>query len=344
MASLRELAELVGGTVSGDDSIEITRLATIETAGPGEITFLGNPKYLGYLEKCQASAVIIPPGIKAEGMALLVCDNPYLAIAKVQTHFHVRRPEPQGVMPGASVHPDARLGAEITIHPGCVIGAGVSVGDGTILYPGVILYDDVVVGRDCTLHAHSVVRERCRLGDRVVLQPSSVVGSDGFGYAPDGERYYPIPQVGIVVLEDDVELGSNSSVDRAAMGETRIGRGTKIDNQVQVAHNVVMGENCILVSGTGIAGSAKVGKHCTFGGQSGVAGHLKVGDNTTVGARGAVMSDYAGGGVITGTPAIPHKEWLKASKVFEKLPEMRREVNRLKKELAALKDEKDKEN
>ncbi len=344
MATLRELAELIGGTVVGDDSVEITRLAKIEAAGPGEITFLGNPKYLPYLKECRASAVIVPPGVDAEGKNLLVCDNPYLAIAKLQTHFYVRRPEPLGVLPGAVVHPEAKLAEGVTVHPGCVIGAGAKVGSGTILSPGVVLYAGVEVGQDCTLHANAVVREGCRLGDRVVLQPGVVIGADGFGYAPDGDAYYPIPQVGIVVLEDDVEIGANSCVDRAATGETRIGRGTKVDNLVQIAHNAVLGEHCIIVSQTGIAGSTRIGRRCTFGGQSGVIGHLKIGDNTTIASRGGVMGDYAGGGVISGTPAIPHGEWLKAAKIFEKLPEMRREISRLRRELAALQDKTSKEN
>jgi len=343
MVTLAELAQLVGGTVIGDADVEISQLATIETADSGEITFLGNPRYLPYLKKSHASAVIVSPGIEVEGKNLLVCENPYLAIAKIQTHLHVRRPEPMGVMPGAQVHPAAQLSENITVHPGCVVGAGAKIGVNTILYPGVMVYDDVIIGSDCTLHANSVVREKCRLGDRVVLQPGAVVGSDGFGYAPDGERYFPIPQVGIVVLEDDVEIGANSCIDRGAMGETRIGRGTKIDNLVMIAHNVEIDEDCILVSQVGIAGSAKIGKHCTFGGQSGAAGHIKIGPDTTVGARGAVLSNHEGGGVITGTPAIPHKEWLKASRVYARLPEMRREIQYLKKKLAELQAEKTKE-
>jgi len=344
MATLSELAELIGGRVVGDGSVKIRRLATIDAAGPEEIAFLSNPKYLLYLKGCRASAVIVPPGTEAEGLNLLVCDDPYLAFAKIQTHFHVRRPEPRGVVPGAVVHPGAELAEGITVHPGCVIEDGVTVGAGTILYPGVVLYAGAVIGRDCTLHANAVVRERCRLGDRVVLQPGAVIGSDGFGYAPDGEAYYPIPQVGIVVLEDDVEIGACSCIDRAAVGETRVGRGTKIDNLVMIAHNVQIGEDCILVSQVGIAGSTKIGRHSTFGGQVGVIGHLKIGDNTTVASRGGVMGSYDGGGVISGTPAIPHGEWLKAIKVFEKLPEMRREISRLKKELSALQDKTSKEN
>ncbi len=344
MATLEELARLVDGTVVGDGHVEISRLATIEAAGPGEITFLGNPKYLRYLGESRASAVIVPAGTEAPGKNLLQCRNPYLAVAKIQTHFHVKRPQPQGVMPGATVHPDAQLADAITVHPGCVVHAGASIGSGTILYPGVIVYDDVEIGSDCTLHARAVVREQCRLGDRVMLQPGAVVGSDGFGYAPDGERYYPIPQVGIVVIEDDVEIGANTCIDRGSVGETRIRRGTKIDNLVMIAHNVDVGEDCILVSQVGIAGSSKIGRHCTFGGQSGAAGHIQVGPDTTVGARGAVLSDYAGGGVITGTPAIPHTQWLKASKIYARLPEMRREIQRLKKELTELQELTGKEN
>ncbi|PLY08304.1 MAG: UDP-3-O-(3-hydroxymyristoyl)glucosamine N-acyltransferase [Desulfuromonas sp.] len=344
MATLKELADLVGGAVVGEDSLEIKRLATIEHAVPGEITFLGNAKYLAYLKDCRASAVIAPPGVEAGGMSVLTCANPYLAVAKVQAHLHVKRPEPLGVLDGAFVHPEAQLGEGVTVHPGCVVERGARIGAGTILYPGVIVYSDAEIGRDCVLHAHSVVREGCLLGQRVILQPGAVIGADGFGYAPDGERYVAIPQVGTVVLEDDVEIGANACIDRGAIGETRIGRGSKIDNLVMIAHNVEIEENCILVSQVGVAGSTKIGKHCTFGGQAGVAGHLKVGANTTVGARGAVMSSYAGDGVISGTPAIPHKEWLKSAKVYTRLPEMRREIQRLKKEVAALQDQKAKEN
>jgi len=343
MTTLRELAELVGGSVEGDGLLEISRLATIELAAPGEITFLGNAKYLAYLKDCRASAVIAPPGVDAGSMSVLVCANPYLAVAKVQAHFHVRKPQPLGVLDGAIVHPEAQLGDNVTVHPGCVVERGTRIGDGTILYPGVIVYADVEIGRDCVLHAHSVVREGCRLGQRVVLQPGAVIGADGFGYAPDGERYVAIPQVGIVVLEDDVEIGAHACIDRGAIGETRIGRGTKIDNLVMIAHNVEVGENCILVSQVGVAGSTRIGKHCTFGGQAGVVGHLQIGADTTVGARGGVMSSYPGGGVISGTPAIPHKEWLKAAQVYARLPEMRREIQRLKKDVAALQEKNAKE-
>jgi len=338
MATLRELAELVGGTVVGDDRVKIVKLAPIEKAGPGDITFLANPKYAGYLETTGAAAVIVAPGVSAPNSALLVCDNPYLAFAKVLTHLHVHRPEPKGVLPGATVDATAKLGERITIHPGCVVGAGVEIGDGTILYPNCVLYDGVKVGCDCTLHAGSLIRERCVLGDRVVLQPGVVIGSEGFGYAPDGERYYPIPQIGIVVLEDDVEIGSGSCVDRAALGVTIIRRGCKLDNLVHIGHNVDLGEDCVIAGQAGIAGSARIGRHCTFGGQSGVVGHITVGPDTTAAGGAGIMSSHEGGGVLSGVPAIPHKEWLKAAMLFGRLPEMRREIQRLKKELAELQD------
>ncbi len=340
MATLKELARLVGGEVVGDPALEITRLAPIDSAGPGEISFIANPKYLPLLKTTRAAAVVVSPGVEAAGPALIVCDSPYLAFAKILTLLHVKRPEPKGVMAGAFVDPGADLAEEVTVHPGCVVSAGVRIGRGTILHPGVVLYEGVVVGEECTLHARSVVREGCRLGNRVILQPGAVIGADGFGYAPDGEAYYKIPQVGIVVLEDDVEIGACACIDRAALGVTRIGKGCKIDNLVQVAHNVVIGENTILVSQVGVAGSTQIGRHCTLGGQVGVAGHIKIGDNVMVGGQGGVTGSVAGDQVLSGTPVIPHRDWLKASMSFAKLPELRKEVGRLSRKLAELENQK----
>lgn len=336
MATLKELAELVEGTVVGDGDLEIRRLAPIDAAAEGDITFVTSAKYLAKLRDSKASAVIVTPGVELPGFALIACRNPYLAFAKILTHLQVRRPEPRGVMDGAIVDPSASLGEGVTVHPGCVVGENVSVGKGTILYPGVVLYENVTVGEECTLHAGVVVREGCRIGNRVILQPSAVVGSDGFGFASDGSRYFKIPQVGIVVIEDDVEIGSATCLDRAALGVTRIKRGAKIDNLVQVAHNVVVGEDTIMTAQVGIAGSAEIGNHCTFGGQSAVAGHLKVGDHVTIGGRGGVTSSVAGNQTLSGLPAVPHKEWLKASMSFTKLPELRKEVGRMKRQLEEL--------
>jgi UDP-3-O-[3-hydroxymyristoyl] glucosamine N-acyltransferase len=335
-ATLRELAELVGGTVVGDPGRVVHRVAPIDTAGEGEITFVANPRYLPKLKETRAAAVIVGPEVEAPGLCLIVCQNPYLAFARILTRLQVRRPAPQGVLPGAFVHPAASLGAEVTVPPGCVVGENVTVGRGTILYPGVILYEGVSVGEECTLHAGVVVREGCRLGDRVIVQPSAVIGSDGFGFAPDGVRYCKIPQVGIVVIGDDVEIGAAACIDRAALGVTRIGNGTKIDNLVQIGHNVTVGENTILVAQVGVAGSTTIGNHCTLGGQAGVAGHLKIGDNVMLGAQSGVAGDLAPNQILSGSPVMPHREWLKASMSFARLPELRKEVNRLRRQLDEL--------
>lgn len=336
MAQLKDLAELVGGTVVGDGSVDIQRVAAIDHAGEGAITFVANPKYLPKLAQTRASAAIVSPGVEKPGLPLLVCRNPYLAFAKILTLLHTSKPAPLGILPGAQVCAGARIGEGVTLYPGCYVGDGATVGSGTVLHPGVVLYAGAAVGQDCLLHGGVVVREGCRLGDRVIVQPNAVIGSDGFGFAPDGPRYYKIPQVGIVVVEDDVEIGAGSCVDRAAMGVTLIRRGVKIDNLVQIAHNVTIGEDTVLAAQVGLAGSAEIGRHCTFGGQAAVAGHIKVGDNVMVGGRGGVTGNLTGNQVVSGTPVMPHKEWLKASMSFAHLPEMRKELSRLRKHMEAL--------
>lgn len=338
MKTLNELAELIGGTVVGDGEVQIHRVTGIDGAGPGEITFLANPKYLPLLQTTKASAVMVKPGIEAPGVSLLVCANPYLAFAKVLTALHVQKPEVRGIMEGAWVDPEAKIAAGVTIYPGCVVGKNVEVGPGTTLYPGVLLYDNVRIGNDCLIHAGVVVREGCRIGDRVIIQPKAVIGSDGFGFAPDGSGYFKIPQVGIVVIEDDVEIGANCCLDRAALGVTLIGRGAKLDNLVQVAHNVKIGADSIIVAQVGIAGSTEIGTHCTLGGQVGVAGHIKIGDNTMIGAQSGVTGKLPPGKIYSGTPAIPHRDWLQAAVSYAKLPEMRKEMNRLKRQMEELQE------
>lgn len=335
--TLGELATLVEGRVLGDADLSVTRVAPIDVATEGDITFVTNPKYIKALSTTAASAVIVSPDLSSQcDKPGIECANPYLAFAKILTRLAVRKPEVKGVMAGAHVSDSADLAEGVTVYPGSYVGEGVKVGRNTTIYSGVVLYDHVQIGDDCLIHAGTVVREQCVVGDRVILQPNAVIGSDGFGFAPDGAKYFKIPQVGIVVLEDDVEIGAASTVDRAAMGETRIKRGTKLDNLVQIGHNVVLGEDCILVSQVGIAGSTTIGNHCTFGGQSAVTGHLKVGDNLTVGGRGGVASNTEGNQVVSGAPAMPHRDWLKATMSFPKLPEMRRELAQLKSQVEQL--------
>lgn len=336
-ATLTELAALIGGKLVGDGDITVTRLMPTNLAGEGDITFVVSAKYLPMLDDSSASAVIVHPDFDYSGkIPRIEMNNPYLAFAKVQTFLAVNKPEYMGVSEVASVAETAQIAGEVTVYPGCVVGENVTVGKGSCLYPGVVLYDDSQVGEDCQLHAGAIVREGCKLGDRVILQPNAVIGSDGFGFAPDGEKYFKIPQVGIVVLEDDVEIGACSCVDRAAMGQTLIKKGTKIDNLVQIGHGAEIGENTIMVAQVGIAGSTVIGKHCTFGGQSGSVGHIKVGDNVTVAARGTTTGNTESNQIMAGFPMMPHKEWLKASSSFSKLPEIRKELSRLNKKIAEL--------
>lgn len=335
--TLAVLADLVGGCVSGDPSTFVSGVAPLESAGPTHISFLANPKRLDRLVNCRAAAIIVPPALDgAIDTPLLLTENPYLAFAKILTFFEVPAHVGRGVMPGANVHPDAVLGQNVTVSPGCVIAAGARIGRGSHLHPNVVVYADAVVGEDCVLHANVTVRERCLLGNRVILQPGAVVGSDGFGFAPDGEGYFKIPQVGHVVIEDDVEIGSCSCIDRATMGVTRIGRGTKIDNLVQIAHNVQVGEDCIMVSQVGVAGSTRIGRHCTFGGQSAMTGHVTIGDNVTVAGRSGVTNDIASNQSVAGLPVMPHRDWLKNTMAMQHLPEMRRELKQLKRQIDEL--------
>ena len=339
MSKLEKLAELVGGEIVGDAQVEIGRIMTIDRAVAGDLTFLTNPKYLPFLDKCQASAIIVSPGIEAAGKNLLVCANPYLAFAKIQTQLCGDSYPRVGIMPGSTVSRSAKIGKNVSLYPGCVIGDNVVIGDNSMIFPNVVIYADVQIGEDCLIHAGCLIREQTRIGNRVILQPGAVIGSDGFGFAPDGASYYKIPQVGIVVLEDDVEIGSCTCIDRAALGETRIKKGCKLDNMVQVAHNVVVGEDSVIAAQTGFAGSCKIGRHATFGGQSAVTGHVTLGDNITIAGKGGASQNLEGGQVYSGTPAIPHKKWLKSSLVFAQLPEMRREISSLRKRLQELEEQ-----
>ena len=334
--TLQEIAQYLDGNVSGDAQTMIGGLATLDEAGEGDLTFLANPKYAGKVATTGASAVLLPEGGNPHGRNAIFHANPYLAFAKLLTLFYTKPSTPLGIMPGALVAEGARLGADVTVHPGASIAAGVVVGDRVTLHPGVVLYPGVTLGDDVTLHANVSVRERCRIGNRVTIHDGTVIGSDGLGYAPDGDSWYKIPQIGIVIIEDDVEIGSNSSIDRAALEATRIGRGTKIDNLVQIAHNCIIGEDCMICSQVGISGSTRVGNHVIMGGQVGVAGHVTIGDNVVIAAKSGVPNSIAAKQLVAGIPAMPHREWLKASGIIPRLPEFRKTLNALEKRVAEL--------
>jgi UDP-3-O-[3-hydroxymyristoyl] glucosamine N-acyltransferase len=334
--SLQEIAHYLGGTVSGDGEVLIGGLATLDDAGEGQLTFLANPKYAAKVATTRASAVLLPEGGNPQGHNAIFHANPYLAFAKLLTLFYTAPAAPLGVAPGAFVAEGVKLGADVSVHPGASIGAGAVLGDRVTLHPGVVIYPGVVLGDDVTLYANVSIRERCRIGNRVTIHDGTVIGSDGFGYAPDGKSWYKIPQIGIVVIEDDVEIGSNSVIDRAALEVTRIGRGTKIDNLVQIAHNCILGEDCMIVSQVGISGSTQLGNHVIMGGQVGVAGHLKIGDNVMIAAKAGVPGNIAANQMVGGIPAIPHREWLKSASLVPKLPEFRKTLHALEKRIAEL--------
>ena len=322
--------------MEGDAAIDIRRVATLEDAGPGDLTFLANPRYAGKLASTRASAVIMN-GSSTAPCAVIRSKSPYLTFARAAQVLAPARPMAAGVHALAAVAPDAAVDASASIGPFAVIGAGASVGARTVVHPHVVIGDGASVGPDCILHAHVSIRERCAIGARVIIQNGAVVGSDGYGFAqrPDGS-HEKIPQLAPVVIEDDVEIGANTTIDRPAVGETRIKAGTKIDNLVQVAHGVVLGRHVLVAAQVGIAGSTTVGDHAQFGGQSGAAGHLTLGERVKVAARAAVFASVDDGAFVSGTPAIEHDEWKKSSAVFRKLPEMRRRLKELEERLNKL--------
>jgi UDP-3-O-[3-hydroxymyristoyl] glucosamine N-acyltransferase len=334
---LRELAAALGCAVRGDDGIEVRRVAGIDDAGPGDLTFIANPRYAARLPQSRASAVIVSPDVETSCPAVL-SRNPYLAYARAVALLHPEpRPAP-GVHPSAVVDPTAVVGPDVHVGPLCVVGARTRIGARSELKAQVVIGPDVTVGEDCLFHSGAQIREGCRLGNRVILQNGAVIGADGFGFAKDEEgRYHKIPQRGIVVIEDDVEIGALSAVDRAALAETRIGRGVKIDNLVQVGHSVSIGSDSVMAGQVGIAGSTKIGSKVTLAGQVGVAGHLSIGDGVVATAQTGIPNSVDPGKVLSGSPAIDNRDWLKSSAVFSRLPEILKRVRDLEREVLDLK-------
>jgi UDP-3-O-[3-hydroxymyristoyl] glucosamine N-acyltransferase len=340
--TLSELAHYVEGRLIGDGSVVIHRVAAIDEASPGEITFLVQPRYRKFLAQCRASAVIVGIGVLSDDefsstLNFIETSNPYLAFAKVLQLFS---PSPQfsGVVsPKAHVDRSAVLDQGVTVFPTAYVGPRVRIGRRSVVFPGVFLGAEAHIGADCVLHPNVVVREGCRLGDRVILHAGVIIGSDGFGYAGSGDQRIKIPQIGTVVIEDDVEIGANATVDRATLGITVIGRGVKIDNLVQIAHNVVVGEHSVIAAQAGIAGSTQLGKNVTIAGQAGVVNHVKIGDGAVIGPQSGIPKSVPAGAVLSGgIAAAPHHEWLKVMTLLPQLPKLWNAVRSLEKRVALI--------
>lgn len=310
--TLRELTEAIGAELAGDPDTTIRAVNTLEEARPGEVSFLANAKYARQLQTTEASAVIVAPGVSSNRVALLKSKDPYYAFAQAMVLLHGHRKHSH-----AGVHPRAHVDPTATI------------GDGTIVYPGVYIGPRVRIGRDCVLHPNVVVYEDCIIGDRVIIHANSSIGPDGFGYAAHEGVHHKIPQSGNVIIEDDVEIGSNAAIDRAVLGSTVIGRGTKIDDLVAIGHNARIGPHGLLVALVGVAGSVTVGHHVTLAGQVGVAGHLKIGDNVTIGAQSGVVNNVLDQSTLLGSPAMPIGQARRVAAVFVQLPELNDRLKKL---------------
>ena len=328
---LADLADRIGARLVGDGEKIVAGIAPIEEAGPGQVTFLANPKYARFAKDSKATAIIAKEVVPGVQTAFLLSDNPYFAFACAVEAFHPPvRPAP-GVSDKAVVDPSAHLGRDVTVAPFVVIEEGAEVGDRTALFPGVYVGKGVTIGPDCLAFPHVVLYHDVRVGSRVILHAGCVIGSDGFGFAPTAEGFRKVPQVGTVEIGDDVEIGANTTIDRAALGVTRISRGTKLDNLVQVGHNVVIGSDTVIAAQAGISGSVKIGSRVMIGGQAGLAGHLEVEDGILLGAKSGVPNSLrvSDARVWSGIPAMPHPVWLRMATLLPKLPELFRRVKRL---------------
>jgi len=335
--ALKEIARIIGGEIIGDRHIRISGVAGIKEAEKGEITFLANPKYESYLTTTGASAVIADKDGKLPGTIVKVA-NPYLAFLKVVSLF-ARSPlekYPRGIHKTAIISERTTIGEDVSIGAYTIIGDDVTIADRTTVLPLVCICEGVTVGEDCLIYPHATIRERCEIQNRVIVHAGAVIGSDGFGYAKDGITHHKIPQIGIVRIEDDVEIGANTTIDRATTGVTLIKKGSKIDNLVQIAHNVVVGENSILAAQVGVSGSTELGKNVVLAGQAGLVGHIKIGDGSMVGAQGGVTKSIPPNMRVSGYPAREHTFARKVYAASKRLPELIKEFRELQLRVEAL--------
>jgi UDP-3-O-[3-hydroxymyristoyl] glucosamine N-acyltransferase len=338
---LGELAQRLGAELRGDSHLRISGVAALEDATETEVSFVVGPKYRRLAKQTAAGALIVPPGMEDLERPLLVSPNPYLAFAQALALFNERPRAALGVSPKAHLGDGVRLGQGVSIHPLAYVGEGAIIGDRVTLHGGAYVGAGVEIGDDTLIHPNVTILDRCIVGKRVIIHSGAVVGSDGFGFAQDGCRHVKIPQTGIVRIDDDVEIGANCAIDRATLGMTWIQRGAKIDNLVQVAHNVVVGEDSIIVAQVGISGSTRIGKGVVLAGQVGVVGHLEIGDGVRVGAQAGVTKSIAAGQEVLGSPAVAYREFVRTSGMISRLPDLRKKVMDLEKRLAQLEQMKD---
>ena len=334
---LEEIASLLNGEIIGPqaDDIEITGVSGIHEAQEGDITFISAKKYIKNLSACRASCIIVKEQIPDIVITQLKVSNPHLAFGRLLEHFYMKPRNPIGISKNAIVADTARIGKDASIFPFSYVSDGVSIGAGTVICPYVFIGENTVIGEKCIIYPHVTIRENVKIYERVIIHSGSVIGSDGFGYVFEEGSYYKIPQVGGVIIEDDVEIGSNVSIDRATTGNTVIGKGTKIDNLVQIAHNVKIGNNSIIIAQVGIGGSTEIGDFVTLAGQVGVSDHTKIDSETMIGAQSGVMG-HIKKGAYSGSPAIPHRDWLKAQAIFAKLPELNKRIRELEDKIEEL--------
>ena len=335
---LSELAELTGARIEGaSEDVEITGAAGLDEAGEGHVTFLANPRYTPRVNNTRASAIYLSEEARTEKqIAILRVKDPYLAYTRALRIFNPDAEIEPFIHPSAVIDPTARLAARVAIGACSVIGRNAFIGDDVHIHPNVTVYNDVTIGRGSVIHSGVAVRERTVIGERVIIHNNAVIGCDGFGYAKDEQKHWlKIPQTGRVVIEDDVEIGAATTIDRASVGESRIGRGSKIDNLVQIGHSCTVGEDSLLCAQVGLAGSSHIGSRVILAGQAGVAGHLTIGDDVVLTAKSATSHDIPAGKVISGIPAFDNKDWLRATAAYRRLGEIARTVRQLEKRLKA---------
>ncbi len=337
---LSELANKTGARLEGTDC-EIVGAAGLDEAQQGHITFLSNPRYTPKVNSTSASAIYLAEEVKTEkDISILRAKDPYLAFTRALRIFYPENAIEPFIHPAAAIDPSAKVAQNVSIGAGVAIGRNVEIGEGVCIHPNVTVYDDVTIGKDSVIHSGVAIRERTVIGERVIIHNNAVIGCDGFGYAKDEERHWlKIPQAGRVVLEDDVEIGAGTTIDRASVGESRIGRGSKLDNLVQIGHSCTVGEDSLLCAQVGLAGSSHIGSRVILAGQAGVAGHLTIGDDVVLTAKSATSHDVPAGKIISGIPAFDNRDWLRSTAAFRRLGEMQRTIRELERRVKELSEQ-----